>query len=132
MKKCKDCYHYKICENNLIQQGMDPTSVVLASTIDDSVGDCPYFQDKAMLIELPCKVGDTVYTNESMQGWYMRRKDRPYEAKIVFIGINGKDNFMNVVLKNDNMLQFPFSEIRKTVFLTRDEANKDIRRVEND
>lgn len=71
---------------------------------------------------LPCKVGDTVYTNASMQGWYMRQKDRPYEAKIVFIGVNNVDNFMNVVLKNDNMLQFNFSQIGKTVFLTREEA----------
>ena len=72
----------------------------------------------------PCKVGDTVYTNTSMQGWYMRKKDRPYKAKIVFIGVNGVDNFMNVVFENDNMLQFNFSQIGKTVFLTREEAEK--------
>ena len=72
----------------------------------------------------PCKVGDTVYTNTSMQGWYMRKKDRPYKAKIVFIGVNGVDNFMNVVFENDNMLQFNFSQIGKTVFLTREESEK--------
>lgn len=73
----------------------------------------------------PVKVGDIVYTNRSMQGWYMKLKDRPYEARVVFIGINGKDNFMNVAfLKNDNMLSFKFSKIGKTVFLTREEAEK--------
>lgn len=74
---------------------------------------------------LPCDVGDTVYTNCRMQGWYFRDKDKPYEAKIVFIGLNGVDNFMNVVFENGHMLQFPFSQIGKTVFLTREEALKE-------
>lgn len=73
---------------------------------------------------LPCDIGDTVYTNCRMQGWYFREKDKPYEAKIVFIGLNGVDNFMNVDFGNGHMLQFPFSEIGKTVFLTKEEALK--------
>ena len=73
---------------------------------------------------LPCDIGDTVYTNCRMQGWYFREKDKPYEAKIVFIGLNGVDNFMNVDFGNGHMLQFPFSQIGKTVFLTREEALK--------
>lgn len=76
------------------------------------------------IIVLPCKVGDTVYTNVSMQGWYMRMKARPYKAKIAFIGINGTDNFINVTFENGNMLQFKFSDFGKTVFLTREEAEK--------
>ena len=28
---------------------------------------------------LPCDIGDTVYTNCRMQGWYFREKDKPYE-----------------------------------------------------
>lgn len=71
----------------------------------------------------PVKVGDTVYTNVSWQGWYLREKDKPYKAKVVFIGINGKQNFMNVVYeKNDNMLSFTFDEIGNRLFLTREEA----------
>ena len=73
---------------------------------------------------LPCDIGDTVYTNCRMQGWYFREKDKPYKAKIVFIGLNGVDNFMNVDFGNGHMLQFPFSEIGKTVFLTKEEALK--------
>ena len=45
---------------------------------------------------LPCDIGDMVYTNCRMQGWYFREKDKPYKAKIVFIGLNVVDNFMNV------------------------------------
>ena len=77
------------------------------------------------IIELPCYVGDTVYTNYSMQGWYMHRKNRPYEAKVVIIGINGVDNFMNVELSEGRMLQFNFSDIGKRVFLTKEAALKE-------
>lgn len=75
----------------------------------------------------PCKVGDMVYTNISMQGWYMRKKDRPYKAEIVFIGINKVDNFMNVKFENGNMLQFNFSQIGKTVFLSEEEAERELK-----
>ena len=81
------------------------------------------------VVPLPCGVGQTVYTNTSMQGWYMRKNKRPYKAKIVFIGVNGVDNFMNVVFENDNMLQFNFSQIGKTVFLTKEEAEKALERM---
>ena len=81
---------------------------------------------------LLCNVGDTVYTNFSMQGWYMRKKDRPYKAKIVFVGINGVDNFMNVDLGKGAMLSFKFSEIGKTVFLTEQEAQSALEKMKEE
>lgn len=79
-------------------------------------------EKKGKLLKLPCAVGDTVYTNASMQGWYFNRSKRPYEAKVAFIGINGSDKFMNVDFGNGYMLQFKFSDVGKTIFLTKDEA----------
>lgn len=84
------------------------------------------------IIELPCALGDTVYTNHSMQGWYMHRKNRPYEAKVVFIGINGVDNFMNVELEKGKMLQFNFSDIGKRVFLTKEAAKAVLKESEQE
>lgn len=77
----------------------------------------------------PCKVGDTVWTNFAMSGWYFRDRDKPYEAKVVFVGLNGSDEMggglFNVVYgKHDHMMQFRFSDIGKTVFLTREEAKE--------
>ncbi len=93
---------------------------------------CEYenLEEQGLLMRLPCKVGDTVYTNTSMQGWYFRKENRPYEAKIVFIGINGVDNYMNVDFENGHMLQFKFSEIGKTVFLTQAEAEEALKGME--
>lgn len=78
-------------------------------------------------VVLPCKAGDTVWTNFAMTGWYFRDKDKPYAAKIVFVGLNSSEEmgggFFNVVYgKHDHMMQFNFSDIGKTVFLTAAEA----------
>lgn len=82
------------------------------------------------LMELPFAVGDTVYTNQSMSGWYMQKKKRPYEAKIVFIGINGIDDIFNVELGEGKMLGFRFSDIGKTVFLNREAAEAKLAEME--
>lgn len=76
------------------------------------------------LLELPCVIGNTVYTNASIQGWYFRKEGEPYEAKVVFIGLNGAGNYMNVDFGNGYMLQFHFSEIGKNVFLTREKPKR--------
>lgn len=78
-------------------------------------------------VVLPCKVGDMVWTNFAMSGWYFRDKDKPYSAKVVFVGLNESKEmgggFINVVYgKHDLMMQFRFSDIGKTVFLSRADA----------
>ena len=35
---------------------------------------CEDLEAQGRLIEMPCYVGDIMYTNYSMQGWYMHRK----------------------------------------------------------
>lgn len=87
-------------------------------------------EEQGLLLKLLCKMGDTIYTNISMQGCYFRKENRPYEAKIVFIGINGVDNFINADFGNGAMLQFKFSEIGKTVFLTQAEAEEALQKME--
>ena len=81
-------------------------------------------EEQDRLIKLPCTSGDTLYTNFAVQGWYFREKNKPYEIKVVFIGINGVDNFINVAYENGNMWQFKFSDIGRRIFLTREEAEK--------
>lgn len=79
-------------------------------------------EDQGRLIKLPCKPGDTLYTNMRVQGWYMRSAKAPYKVTVAFVGINGKDNFFNVVYENQNMWQFKFSDIGKNIFLSYQEA----------
>ena len=81
-------------------------------------------EEEGRLVVLPCKVGQCVYTNFSMSGWYMRKGKRPYIGRIVFIGLNADDPYFNIILGEGKMLQFKFSEIGKRVFLAREEAEK--------
>ncbi len=117
---CKDCMHNKVC-STYVYVGNDGEA-------------CPYFANKSKYIKLPCKVGDTVYTNIAVVGDYLRAKDKPYACKVVFICINASDDFgggfVNVEFKSGRMLQFKFSDIGKTVFLTKESAEKALRELE--
>lgn len=87
-------------------------------------------EEEGRLVALPCKVGQCVYTNHSMSGWYMRKSERPYLGRVVFIGLNAEDPYFNIILGEGKMLQYKFSDIGKTVFLTREEAEKALKEME--
>ncbi len=44
------------------------------------------FEEQGKLLKLPCAVGDKVYTNTSMKGWYFRKDNRPYKGIITLSG----------------------------------------------
>lgn len=89
-------------------------------------------EEQGKLLRLPVCVGDTVHTNYSIQGWYFRTDSRPYKAKVVFIGINGEDNYINVDFGNGHMLQFKFSDIGKTVFLTQEQTELALKEMDGE
>lgn len=93
-----------------------------ATACIDKLAEYEDLEEQGKLLKLPFAVGDMVYTNISMQGWYFRKENRLYETKVVFIGINGAGNYVNVDFENGHTLQFKFSDIGKTLFLTREEA----------
>lgn len=81
------------------------------------------------ILTLPVKIGDIVYTTlpiKDWENWYISQNQKPYQGKVIHIGINGIDNSIDVELERGRILFFPFSEIGKTVFLTREEAERNI------
>ncbi len=48
---CKDCFHYEACNDFAFGGGIE------FSNADK----CKHFKDKSLFIEMPCKVGDTIY-----------------------------------------------------------------------
>ena len=97
--------------------------------IYDKLKEYEDMEEQGLLLKLPCKIGQTVWSPLSMSGWYLRKKDAPYQAKIVFIGLNDSEEdgggFFNVCYeKNTYMMSFCFSDIGKTVFLTKEEAEQ--------
>lgn len=49
MKTCKDCIHFDVCNKQKITNHRISQSV------------CKHFKDKSIVLDLQCKVGDTVY-----------------------------------------------------------------------
>lgn len=119
MVDCKNCLHYMVCESNTKGSLILPR---VSMFFYKGVAKCFYFTDKFEYIHLPCKVRDYLYTNSTMQGWYMRKRNAPYRVKVVFVGLNGSENqgggFLNVLYENGGMLGFYFSDIGKTIFFT--------------
>ncbi|MDO4893525.1 MAG: hypothetical protein Q3989_09515 [Eubacteriales bacterium] len=63
MANCKDCVHVEVCKEYV--EGLAAARGVRLSVKElDSVlecDDCKHFKDRSRFVELPCKVGDTVY-----------------------------------------------------------------------
>lgn len=65
MPTCKDCIHIKICTRYVKllskSKGIDFDNAIEQYCEKVEADKCEYFQDRSKFIELPCKVGDTVY-----------------------------------------------------------------------
>ena len=108
---CKDCVHYEVCA----------IEVVINTAIN---GNCRFFKDKSKVIELPCKVGNTVYYFKTLQDG---KNTVIIEEDVVRqISINSHGKF--IVLSFCHRLSC--NDFGKTVFLTKDEAEQALR-VEN-
>jgi hypothetical protein len=122
------CELVSIAEDQLTREHFNELDNAGADIIDCLEALQAYREEEksGAIVRLPVKLGDTVYTSCCMSGWYFRAKDAPYSAKVVFIGLNNSEEYggglFNVELGRGYMLQFSFSDIGKTVFLTREEA----------
>ena len=84
--------------------------------------ECPIFKDKSLYTELPCKVGDTVYSvkggfikSDTVVGFHLGR----------FPTLRGQARKEYLVCYNINYLShIDIAQIGKTVFFTREEAEK--------
>lgn len=113
MASCKDCIHYEVCKNHY--------NICQAHNLN-------LYKDRTRFVELPCKVGDTVY---------FATKDRFNSATIDEITIT--DNGMQFYwLQYDKSYEiteiwddgtFSDKDIGKTVFLTREEAEKALKEL---
>ena len=111
---CKDCIHYDVCYKK--PDHFDDLNVN---------GGCKDFAEKSRFIELPCKVGDVVYQ-------VTRNFISEFRVRFVEIATCG-----NVFLHTDLISGiiytgevFSESDIGKTVFLTREEAEKALKERE--
>ena len=104
MSKCENCYHYGFyCIKNY--------------------GNCNHYKDKSLIVELPCKVGDEVYRISTK---YRTKRKYIQGTRISRIAIDVDGIWLfcecNLIAK---------CVFGKTVFLTREEAEKALKERES-
>lgn len=123
MATCKDCIKADVCKykNEDVSKG---------TKVKDLITDCQSFKDKSRYIELPCKVGDTVYKVMDIESVHRQI----LEMKVLSIEIKDTTNFFAKTVKKYryNYGAFTLYDFGKTVFLTREEAEKKLREIKDD
>lgn len=117
---CKDCLHYEACKGTYF--------TFKPLTADDNfdnehyadVYSCSEFTSRSEWVHLPCKVGDTLYeiTSRNTISEYEVTAIR-IELFNVFIDWKLTQGFVDRYISD-----MPVGEIGRTVFLTREEAEK--------
>ena len=124
---CKNCINADVCKH---KANLDKDPI-----IGMSVEKCEYFKDKSKLIELPCKVGDTVYSFCDTFGVVL-----PYFVETLNISYYEKNlNYYtyeaNCTNAEENELldsiDFDIEDIGESVFLTKEEAEKALKERNN-
>ena len=107
---CKDCLHFEVCES--ISKRESFATLHCAE-------ECPCFTYKSEWVHLPCKVGDVVYQ-------VTRNFISEFRVRFVEIATCGNlflhTDLISVIVYTGEF--FSESDIGKTVFLTREEAEK--------
>lgn len=107
---CKECIHYEACEwfGHIY--------------VEEMADDCLRFKPKSRFIELPCKVGQTVWVVSR----YYKCDWHIHECLVDSITLYEKHTFLSLCEKGkrQNVFGEEKSQIGKTVFLTKEEAEK--------
>ena len=119
MKTCKECIHFDKCSAD--------SEHIFGNDYANKVEEvCDFFKDKARYIELPCKVGDTVY---APWRWAFQQGVATVKVEeIKFYDSQMHYMFLIDMESDDECFNQSFGgwktdkSIGETVFLTREEA----------
>ena len=135
MASCKDCIYDKVC-SEYFHAFWGCTANKHSDLINAEPKDCPYFKDRSRFVELPCKVGNSVFTIDE--------KENIQEC--IVTNVNCKTqmtfdekpwiDFIIVTEPVDDSLPFPmiftYSITKnKILFLTKESAEQAIKEREN-
>ena len=113
MKTCENCIHHEVCTLYDVFDYEEPIDVC----------DCRFFKDKSKFIELPCAVGDKLY--DVRTNYTHIRTDVVREFEICAIGVHFVP-WETWYAKDAHLY-----ELGKTVFTTREEAQRKLEEMKN-
>ena len=121
---CKDCIHYDLCRScSRIQLGWHGNSIHYVENIEEI---CKDFKDRSRFVELPCKVGDTLF---------VPTRNLVSEYKIVSFHVCGEGIWYRTnVIKGilTRLISDNVEIIGETIFLTREEAEQTLKLKEHE
>ena len=115
--KCENCYHARACLNSLSEnKGLNNTESFV----------CEHYKDKSLVFELPCRVGDVLFTTE-----YDCDSNSSYIEKIECISIEIHDCGISIYCKSieRNYDTYVPEDFGETVFLSREEAERALEEI---
>ena len=117
MAMCKDCVHVEVCcEKNLhVAVGMNIIPRFKYKRIEQ---ECKNFKDRSRFVELPCKLGDTVY--------YFNSAGEIFSQKVSGFIVN----FVGILVDSDVM--FDSHLMGDRFFSTREEAEQALKLKERE
>lgn len=128
-KECTDCVHYELClhqEKFLIEHNRKDLIRRYGFGLSEPEI-CCNFRDRSRFVELPCKVGDTVFVVEKIAEEWKIIKDH-----VETIGIGYYADGVNIYQFDGIKTDGYFEDFGKTVFLTREEAERALKLKERE
>lgn len=115
MTKCENCYHAEICKN-YPNTGLPPK--MRNELLDKG---CEHFKDKSLIVELPCRVGDVLFTTE-----YDCDRNISYIEKVKCSSIEIDDVEISICCEtiDDEYEHYVPEDFGESVFLSREEAER--------
>lgn len=125
MASCKGCVHAEVCckKNLHVAVGMNFIPRFKYKRIEQ---ECKHFKDRSHFVELPCKVGDTVYVIENIAG-----EEKIIQDHVETIGIGYYADGINIYQFDGVKTDGYFEDFGKTVFLTREAAEQALKERES-
>lgn len=131
MPKCRDCVHWEVCREYVTRlaaaRGVDLDATELEQIFDSD--DCDHFHDSSRFVELPCKVGDTLYT--VVRGYKIREWIITDICFSDYSPISGAKTITARDKRNREHIRFAEHYLGKTVFLTREAAEQALKERES-
>lgn len=129
---CKDCIHYDVCHSRInsidflpVIKGKISISSIMYKECDDVEKHCLHFKDKSHIIELPnIEIGQRLFYIDQ----YEKRVKSDTVSKLTF-----EKNDLGIdtgVWSEDYGFSMFFSDVGKTLFLTKEEAEAKLKEME--
>lgn len=126
--KCENCIHYDMCDHYHMatDTGEYAYQNIDLEKREDVEEICPHYKDKSLFVELPCKVGDTVYISDfaGVTEAFVSNIEMFYNYLTEEI-----ESVVDLRIIGNFSRHKNFEDFGKTVFLDRAEAERKLREL---